>query len=376
MQSQHQPLTLRRRDALLGLAGLGLSLASGRLRAAPAGSDSTLYDRAIVIDAQGGFGAGANWKEEIRNSGVTAVSVTMGDVGNGPDRFDLVMRDIAQYSTFCANHPDLLMVALTADDLAIAKKTKRLAVILNLQDSNPLESDLDRVGLLKKAGIRTIQITYNLRNLAGDGSLEPANAGLSKWGRQVLSALESNKILVDISHGGRRTMLETAQAAERPLTISHTGCRALVDVPRNADDEVMREVAQKGGVVGFYFMPFLRQPGTGMAQSRDLLTHIEHALNVCGEDHIGIGTDGEISATALDDKARAAQKEFFEDRQAKGIAAPGEGPDIFNIVEDYNMPRRLEKLAFDLSRKGWRDGRIEKLLGANFVRLYHEVWRS
>lgn len=373
MTSQHQLVTLRRREALLGLAGLGLSLAAGRLQAAPAKSGG-VYDRSIVIDAQGGFGGQGDWKGEIRKSGVTAVSVTMGDVGNGPDRLDLVMRDVAQFSTFCANHPDIFMVALTADDLAEAKKTGRLAVILNLQDSNPLESDLSRVGLLKSAGIRTIQMTYNLRNLAGDGSLEPADAGLSKWGRQMLSAVESDKILVDLSHGGRRTMLESAQAATRPLTISHTGCRALVDVPRNADDEVMREVAQKGGVVGFYFMPFLRQPGTGMAQSSDLLAHLEHALSVCGEDHIGIGTDGEISATVMDDKAREAQKKFFEGRQAKGIAAPGEGPDIFNIVEDYNTPRRLEQLAFDLSRKGWGDARIEKLLGANFLRLYREAW--
>jgi membrane dipeptidase len=374
MTSQHPLLTLGRRDALLGMAGLGVSLAAGRLQAAPAKSGSGVYERSIVIDAQGGFNGEGDWKSEIRESGITAISVTMGAVGNGPDRLDLVMRDIAQFSTFFANHPDSLMVALTADDLVEAKKTGRLAVILNLQDSNPLESDLSRIKLLKSAGIRTIQMTYNLRNLAGDGSLEQADAGLSKWGRQLLSTVESNKILVDISHGGRRTMLETAQAAERPLTISHTGCRALVDVPRNADDEVMREVAKKGGVVGFYFMPFLRQPGTGMAQSSDLLAHIEHALNVCGEDHIGIGTDGEISATVMNDKAREMQKKFFEDRQAKGIAAPGEGPDIFNIVEDYNTPRRLEKLAFDLSRKGWGDARIEKLLGANFLRLYRDAW--
>lgn len=362
-------LTLSRRNALLvGLAGLGLGAVPGRLRAA----QTQIYDRAIVIDAQGGFDPSA-W-DEVKGSGVTAVSATMGQVGNGPDRFDLVMRDIAETSTYCANHPDRLMIAEKAEDLEFAKQTGRVAMILNLQDSNPLESDLGRVKQLYDAGIRIIQMTYNLRNLAGDGSLEAADAGLSKWGHQVLSTLEEQKILVDLSHGGRRTMLETAKAAKRPLTISHTGCRALVDVPRNADDEVMREVAQKGGVVGFYFMPFLRKPGTGMAQSSDLIAHLDHALKVCGEDHIGIGTDGGVNPQPLDDKAKEAQKKFYEDRAAKGIAAPGEGPDIFNIVEDYNTPRRLEKLTFDLSAKGWSDGRIEKLLGANFMRLFREVW--
>jgi membrane dipeptidase len=125
-------------------------------------------------------------------------------------------------------------------------------------------------------------------------------------------------------------------------------------------------------VVGIYFMPFLRNGG--MATSEDVIRHLEHAVKVCGEDHVGIGTDGGLSALVMDDRARERHREFYEYRKSKGIAAPGEAADVFNIVTEYNTPRRLETLASDLARRGWPRTRIEKILGGNFARLFTEVW--
>ena len=90
--------------------------------------------------------------------------------------------------------------------------------------------------------------------------------------------------------------------------------------------------------------------------------------------HVGLGTDGSISGVALDDRYREFQKKFFESREKAGIAAPGEAADVFNLIPEYNEPRRFAKLARDLSRRGWSDRRIEKILGANFARLFSEVW--
>ena len=151
-------------------------------------------------------------------------------------------------------------------------------------------TELDRLAVLKGLGVRIVQLTYNLRNLSGDGSLEPANAGLSKLGRATIARIEKERMLVDFSHGGQRTVAEGLAATTRPPIISHTGCRALNDNPRNTWDAEMKACADRGGVVGIYWMPFL------VANSRptgaDLVRHMEHARNVCGEDHVGIGTDG------------------------------------------------------------------------------------
>ena len=156
------------------------------------------------------------------------------------------------------------------------------------------------------------------------------------------------------------------------MAITHTGCRALVDVPRNTDDSSLKALADRGGVAGIYFMPFLR--ASGQPHAEDLILHLEHAVNVCGEDHVGLGTDGIISGIEVNDAYRKYQREFFEERKKAGISAPGEAADVFNFVPEYNEAGRFLKLADDLVRRGWKPSRVEKILGANFVRLFGSVW--
>lgn len=373
------------RRALLGL--LGAAAAAGPAIARPAkpakAKGLSVYDRSIVIDAQGGIGdPDPNSKpedppskmmlDEVKASGVTAISLTVGEVGNGPDRFMGALEALADIGNAVASAPDNFMVIQRASDITHAKATGRLALIFNLQDTTAIETDLTRIARLRGAGVRIIQLTYNKRNLCGDGALEPDNAGISDLGRQMIAEINKQKVVLDLSHGGQRTIAEAVAATKAPPAITHTGCRDLVDNPRNVYDRELKAVADKGGVVGIYFMPFLARQG--MAHKDDLLAHIEHAANVCGEDHIGLGTDGGLSALVINDKARREQKAFYEARKARGIAAPGEGPDIFNIVVEYNSPVRFRNLADDLSKRGWNDARIEKLLGANFARLFREVW--
>jgi membrane dipeptidase len=139
----------------------------------------------------------------------------------------------------------------------------------------------------------------------------------------------------------------------------------------------MREIADKGGVVGIYLIAYLRsgigQPALN-ARREDLIAHLEHAVAVCGEDHVGIGSDGSVSMFVIDEQALANQKKRFEERTRQGVASAGEGPDVFNFVEGYNSPRRLFTLAQDLSQRGWSSAKIEKIIGGNFARLFSTTW--
>jgi membrane dipeptidase len=206
----------------------------------------------------------------------------------------------------------------------------------------------------------------------GDGCLEPSDGGLSTLGRELIAEVNKLKILLDLSHAAPSTQAQGIEASKSPMAITHTGCRALVDVPRNTYDKQLKAVADRGGVVGIYFMPFLR--ASGQPHAEDLIRHLEHAVNVCGEDHVGLGTDGGISGIKLDEKYAEVQRKFVEDRQKAGIAAPGEDPAVFNLLPEYNDARRFFTLANDLTDRGWTAKRIEKILGANFARLFTEVW--
>ena len=232
--------------------------------------------------------------------------------------------------------------------------------------------ELDRLAQLKKDGVMTVRLTYNNRNLAGDGALEPANAGLSKLGRATIERIEKEKLLLDLSHGGARTMAEAAAFAKRPLVSSHTGAKALYDHPRNTDDATIRAIADKGGVVGVYFMPFLT--ADSHPRAADLIAHVEHIAKIAGEDHVGIGTDNGVLPRVLDDKAKAELDKWQAERIRLGIASPGEAIGVYPMIADYNSVDRYRRFVSDLAKRGWSQARLEKLMGGNFLRVYREAW--
>ncbi|KPF77540.1 hypothetical protein IP88_06015 [alpha proteobacterium AAP81b] len=367
-----------RRELMLGAATL--AALPGAARAA--GFDTARYDRTIVIDGLTGLDDPDGTETSIRlspravaqyrQSGVTALGVTVGEVGNERMTWDATIANIGNYGRIIAANPELLTLARSAADIRAAKAAGKIAIVFGTQDTAMVGTDLDRLGILNGLGVRIVQLTYNLRNQSGDGSLEPGNAGLSKLGHATIERIEAEKQLLDLSHGGARTIAEAIAAAKRPPMISHTGCRSLHDNPRNVWDSELKACADKGGVVGIYWMPFLVPNSKAMAT--DLVRHMTHAVNVCGEDHVGIGTDGGLSATVIDAKAREQQAKFFKERSARGIAAPGEGADIFNIVADLDTPMRYRLLADALAAAGWPAARIDKVLGANLLRLYGDVW--
>jgi membrane dipeptidase len=371
-----------RREAMVWA---GAAAGALQWRAAFAESEFTTsrYATAMVIDALGGPGGDdpsapddapltPKALADVVTSGITAVNVTVNEPGNGPDRYEKTIGDIARVEREIAARPDLFLKVLRVSDLALAKSSGRLGLIFGFQDTSMFDGDLHRVAEFYGLGLRICQPTYNVRNLIGDGCMESADGGLSRLGYEFIDEVNRLHILLDLSHAGRRTIVEGIAASKAPMAITHTGCRALVDLPRNTDDSSLKALANKGGVVGIYFMPFLRL--SGQPHAEDLIRHLEHAVDVCGEDHVGLGTDGGISAIELNDAYRAAVRKDVEKRRQAGVSAPGETGDVFTLIPEYNEPRRFLKLADDLVRRGWNPRRIEKILGTNFARLFGDVW--
>lgn len=371
------------RRQLLSLMALGASTV-GRIAPAATQAPSGLYESMMEVDACGGPGSpngtpGAplsdQMVQDVRNSGLTCANITVGPVGSRPssEALEGIFRDIGSLESEMDLHPDVLCKIKKYDDIAAAKADRKLGLIFGLQDGVAFEDNLDRIKLLYQFGVRIIQPTYNLRNLLGDGCLETANAGLSKAGRDAIAQMNEFGILVDLSHCGRQTTADAIEISTRPLAFTHTGCAAVNEHPRNKTDEQWRSLAEKGGVGGIYFMPYLRSSGQPVAE--DVIRHVEHAIQVAGEDHVGIGTDGSISPLQLTAEYLKSHKEEIAARKKAGIGAPGEAEDVYLYIPDLNSPRRLEMLADMLLKRGHSRDRVEKLLGANFVRLFRDCWK-
>jgi membrane dipeptidase len=369
---------IERRQFLRGAAGTTLALAAGPAFAVPTASDP--LRNWVVVNALGGLG-NPNVKdggfdkrvfEDARRSGLTAVNITLGYVSGTEDPFEASVRDVANMDREIRAHPRDLLKVWTAGDIRRAKEDGRIGVIYGFQNAAMMGRDASRVDIFADLGVRIVQLTYNPANDLGDGSMAPQNRGVTPFGQEVIERLNQARVMVDLSHSGERTCLEASRISKVPISINHTGCRALTDLPRNKTDAELRLVAERGGFVGIYFMPFLNP--TGHARAEDVVAHIDHAIGVCGEDHVGIGTDGDV--TQIDD-LKAYEGRLAEEiakRRAAGISAAGERPDTYPFVVDLRGPDQFRKLVRLLEARGYTSRRIEKIMGANFLRYAETVW--
>ncbi|MEZ5897684.1 MAG: membrane dipeptidase [Parvularculaceae bacterium] len=309
---------------------------------------------------------------DARAANIGAINLTLGHVFGEGDAFADTIDDLAWWNEAARRNAGKVMLVRSARDIPEANAAGRVGLIFGFQNSEMFGGDAARARLFKDLGVRVVQLTYNLQSAAGAGALVPENTGLTEFGRTLVGALNDQRLLVDLSHAGEKSTMDALETSRAPIAITHTGCAALSPHPRNKTDAELRALADKGGVMGVYFMPYLTPGRQHMAA--DIVAHIEHAINVCGEDHVGIGTDG--MATAIDDMPGflKAHREDIARRAALGVGAPNEDPDIITVPPDLMGPTQFERLADMLSVNGHSDARIEKVMSGNFLRLFGEVW--
>ena len=302
----------------------------------------------------------------IRESGVTAVKATLAGATGG---FDAAVADIAATDQLIEKRGDLFLQIRTAADFDRARTEKKLGIIYSFESAAMLEDKVDRIEVFRGLGVRVMQLTYNRRTPLGCGCLDGDTDGLTEIGRQAIAKMNELGVAVDLSHSNTKTTADGIAASTKPPMITHAGCRAVYQHPRNKEDRELKALADKGGVVGIYMLPYLTaSPKQPMLD--DYLQHLEHALKVCGEDHVGIGSD--VSFSKVDDNDLADMKQSAEKRKADGVAAPGE--DRPTYIPDLNTPRKMELIADALLKRGHKAAAVEKILGANFRRVFGEIW--
>jgi len=350
-----------RREFLLSVAAAPLATQAARERAAAP----------LVIDALGEIHLDYDdaLLDEILASGLRGCVVTVGNPAlQGASAFEDMQAELLAYDRHIAAKPSRLARAVTVADMDGAARDGRLALLYYTQNATPIADEVSRLAELKRLGVRIVQLTYNTRNLLGDGCLERTNSGLSKFGIEVVEAMNALSLLVDASHTGEATTLDAISFSKKPIAITHAGCKAVYDHPRNKTDELLRKLADKGGVIGiFQINPYL-----GAAERNTLdtfLDHIEHAVRVAGIDHVAIGSDREHRK--IPDTPEERQKLIDELSRLRPVTAASFRWPFF--IPELNGPRRMEVVRRGLERRGRPAGEIDKILGGNFRRLLAET---
>jgi len=324
-----------------------------------------VYDNALVIDA---LSFGREWGDaefaalrQARYSGIVE-SLSRRDLQTAID-------ELVAWQARAEEHAGRLLVARSASDFERAQANRTTAVLMNFQDSTMLEGDLDNIDALYALGMRSFQLTYNYRNIVGDGCLERTNAGLSEFGIEVVARMNAIGIMVDLSHCGRQTTLDGIAFSDKPVAITHTMCEALRnDHPRAKTDQQIRACADKGGVIGIAALGYFigGDPG-GATTIEHYADHIEHAVLVAGVDHVALSTDFPPQGIA----PWATRENWYEPRLES--FKPSYEVRWPPWIPELDTPDRFRNIARVLESRGWRDADLEKLLGLNWLRLFYDT---
>jgi len=305
--------------------------------------------------------------------GLTAGNVT---ISSGDTGIRTAIEAFAEFAYRIDVLGDVIVKATGAEDILRAKSEGKRALVCNLQntavlhDSMELEKQLDTIDLFYHYGVRVWQLTYNLRNLVGDGCTERTDGGLTLFGERVVERMNDLHILIDVSHCGHKTTLDAVEKSAAPIAATHAACKGMYDHARGKTDEELKAIAEKGGYVGICMVPaYLAQNAT----LEDWLNHIDFAVELVGVEHVGIGTDNWYRSPKY--PVRLAQLENENMSFWSGFR-PEHGLDLVSYPAAFESEfswTNWPYFAAALASRGYSDNDVKGIIGGNFLRLFESV---
>ncbi len=371
---------MKRREftALLGgltaAAAIGTPVRAEDARPGVSAAARALYAQALILDCncapplpehlpmpQAGL-------DLVRASGINVVKLSLGGINSD---FAHTVAEIAMVQQLIEIHPGYFTQVRVAADMARAKREGRLGIILSFESAEMLGGQLGSLEVFRNLGVRVMQLSYNRRSPFAAGVMEPDAGGLTPLGRDAVREMNRLGIAIDLSHANPATTAEVLTLSVQPPVMTHAACAAVHAHPRTKTDEQLRALADRGGVVGIFDLPYL-SASPHQPTVEDYMRHLEHALRVAGEDHVGIGSDVGIEPFDTSPAGLAAAARDAAQRRAAGLAAPEE--DRPPYVVGLNVPWRIEIIADRLLSGGYPATVTEKIVGGNFARVFAQIW--
>ena len=309
----------------------------------------------------------AYW-QAIRQSMVDVLSISVGAWGDTPFSFRGAVHDLGEWHRRFAAVSQFRHITSPAS-LREVKQSGTTGVLLGFQNSTQLERDVRNAETFQGLGVRMIQLTYNDRSDAGDGCMQVTDEGLTAFGRELISCMNDLGLIVDLSHCGPRTTMEAIEWSRAPVAVSHAACAALHPHPRNKTDEVLRALAATGGYIGVCAVPaFLTDQRKRRPSVAVMADHILHALDLCGQDRVGIGSDWGVAQAPEPMLARLraeARSRGFREEHQFDFASTTDGFERWSA----GFPRITQALI----DAGLPATAIKGVLGESFCRFYERV---
>lgn len=301
--------------------------------------------------------------QEFRSSGISVFHTAVGN--GGPNVYEQSLQFFGGWNGFIAGNDERFMRIDSAGDFARAKRSGKIGVLLGLQNSEHFRRP-DDVNLFHGLGQRVSQLTYNARNMIGNGSTERRDEGISDFGVAIIERMNKVGMAVDVSHCGDRTTLDAFELSKQPVLITHTNCRALnPGHPRCKTDDAIRAAGKAGSVVGITAVRMFVK-ATEPTTIEHVLDHFDHVRDLIGAEHLGVGSDIDLHGydampPELNKQLRAGYKGSYGFRDKIDVAG-------------LDHPKRMFDLTEGLIRRKYTDDQILGVLGGNFARVLGRIW--
>ncbi|MDR7419883.1 MAG: dipeptidase [Armatimonadota bacterium] len=357
--------TERMRAALAEYAARGMS----REEVAPIMAELTAQELITSADAR------KTYLDLWRRSGVTVACASYSGTEPPLRSFEMTNIRLARAHAIVEALNGQMILVRQAADVERAHRERAYGLLLDFQNTTPIGEDLSKIDHFRHLGVRMVQLTYNLRNLVGDGCTEAYQGGLSYFGREVVRRLNDARILVDISHCSEQVGWDALKVSSAPVVVSHSSSKAVCYHDRGKTDELARAVAERGGYFGVVVIPgFISESKEPTLD--DFCRHVEHLVNVCGIDHVGIGTDKAGPGPGTD--SLVEYPKTMPDRRPGTFDWSGFRREEHRLTPDYHLNGYEDfgdwpNLTVHLARWGFNEEELRKLLGLNFLRVFREV---
>jgi membrane dipeptidase len=302
--------------------------------------------------------------QDLVDGGVRAATVTCGFWEDATESMDSLVR----WQRLITENSDLAGIGTSAGEIDRISAEGRVAIVLGFQNSAFLQGRLGYVDLFHQMGVRVAQLTYNIQNDVGGSCYDPKDSGLTRFGEEVVAEMNRVGMVIDLSHVGNRTSLEAVRLSEKPVAVTHANCSDLVDHPRNKPAALLKEVAERRGMVGLTVYHNITR---GYNASPDHWAGmVAKTAELIGTEHIGIGTDdnqgGDAGYLAWMRNGRWSHRE----QRGASIAA---GSEPVQKTNWYRRPADFEVFGPALRRAGFSEEETSGILWDNWMRFYKEV---
>lgn len=325
---------------------------------------STPSDKPYLIDCV----QYANWSEKIfrqmNEGGVDAVNVTIAY----HEDFREVVSNISDWNLLFQRHSDLILHGYTGDDVRRARETGRTAIFFSFQTPAPIEADIGLVEIVHRLGARFMQLSYNNQSLLATGCYEANDPGLTRMGRQVVTEMNRVGLIVDMSHSSDQSTFDAINHSARPIAITHANPASWHRARRNKSDDILRALAQSGGMLGFSFYPHHLKDGSNCTL-QSFCDMVARTADLMGVDQIGIGSD------LCQDQPDSVVEWMRVGRWTREIDYGEGSADAAGFPDQpvwFKDNRSLSGLAEGLSTAGFSQEDTGKILGNNWLRFFDE----